>query len=80
MSFEFRKNSFEHLNRLKQLTEQYQIGKTYHLTTEELEFACKNAWRNSARCIGRINWENLKVKYKHVFTLLDHLKLLKKLK
>jgi nitric oxide synthase oxygenase domain/subunit len=58
----FRKNSDEHINRLKQLINQYNINKKHHLTTKELEFACKNAWRNSARCIGRINWQNLKVK------------------
>ena len=58
----FRKNSDEHTQRLKQLIDQYKINKAHDLTTEELEFACKNAWRNSARCIGRINWQNLKVK------------------
>lgn len=31
----------------------------YDLTINELEFACKIAWRNSARCIGRISWSKI---------------------
>lgn len=33
----------------------------YNLTFSELEFAAKTSWRNSARCIGRINWSNIKL-------------------
>ncbi|OQV13497.1 Nitric oxide synthase, brain [Hypsibius exemplaris] len=33
----------------------------YDLTEEELLFAAKTAWRNSQRCIARIQWQTLKV-------------------
>jgi nitric-oxide synthase, bacterial len=35
---------------------------TYAMTTEELEFAAKLAWRNNAKCIGRRMWKNLIVR------------------
>ncbi len=34
---------------------------TYRHTFEELEFGARAAWRNSARCIGRLFWRNLEV-------------------
>ncbi|XP_072182138.1 nitric oxide synthase 1-like [Diadema setosum] len=34
---------------------------TYELTEAELTFGAKTAWRNAARCIGRIQWNHLKV-------------------
>ncbi|XP_045033891.1 nitric oxide synthase-like protein [Daphnia magna] len=34
---------------------------TYDLTETELTFGAKLAWRNSARCIGRIQWAKLQV-------------------
>ena len=34
---------------------------TYELTTCELTFGAKSAWRNAARCIGRIQWSKLQV-------------------
>lgn len=33
----------------------------YRQTAEELEFSCRVAWRNNARCIGRRFWESLTV-------------------
>lgn len=33
----------------------------YHQTPEELEFACRLAWRNNRRCIGRRYWQTLEV-------------------
>lgn len=35
---------------------------TYTHTTEELEFGARVAWRNSARCIGRLYWKGLRVR------------------
>ena len=35
---------------------------TYTHTTEELEFGARVAWRNSARCIGRLYWQGLRVR------------------
>lgn len=34
---------------------------TYQLTETELVFGAKLAWRNAARCIGRIQWSKLQV-------------------
>ncbi len=33
----------------------------YELTTDELIFGAKTAWRNASRCIGRINWSKMQV-------------------
>ncbi|XP_078670103.1 nitric oxide synthase 1-like [Branchiostoma floridae x Branchiostoma belcheri] len=33
----------------------------YHLTYEELVYGARTAWRNSPRCIGRIQWSKLQV-------------------
>lgn len=35
---------------------------TYRHTTAELEFGARVAWRNSARCIGRLYWQGLRVR------------------
>ncbi|SEC55422.1 nitric-oxide synthase [Amycolatopsis lurida] len=35
---------------------------TYRHTTAEVEFGARVAWRNSARCIGRLYWQGLKVR------------------
>ncbi len=35
---------------------------TYRHTTAELEFGARVAWRNSARCIGRLYWRSLVVR------------------
>jgi nitric-oxide synthase, bacterial len=35
---------------------------TYQHTTEELTFGARVAWRNSARCIGRLYWRSMKVR------------------
>ena len=35
---------------------------TYTHTFEELEFGARVAWRNSARCIGRLYWKSLRVR------------------
>lgn len=35
---------------------------TYEHTPEELAFGAQVAWRNSARCIGRLYWNNLTVR------------------
>lgn len=35
---------------------------TYHHTVPELTFGARVAWRNSARCIGRLYWNSLQVR------------------
>lgn len=36
---------------------------TYQLSETELVFGAKLAWRNAARCIGRIQWSKLQVEF-----------------
>ncbi|KAI5638514.1 nitric oxide synthase, oxygenase domain-containing protein [Phthorimaea operculella] len=47
------------------LAVQEEVAKTgtYQLTTTELVFGAKLAWRNASRCIGRIQWSKLQAKY-----------------
>ena len=44
-----------------QAAEEIRHGGFYRQTPEELAFACRLAWRNSRRCIGRRFWESLEV-------------------
>ncbi|WP_437624507.1 nitric oxide synthase oxygenase [Sorangium sp. So ce1151] len=56
---------------------------TYTHTTEELTHGARVAWRNSAKCIGRISWSTLEVRDRRHVTdpqamfaeCLEHLKL-----
>ena len=57
----FRKNTTEHQNRVTDITEQIHKTGLYDMTYDELCFGAKTAWRNAPRCIGRIQWNNLKV-------------------
>ena len=47
--------------RRTQVAEEIRHGGFYRQTPEELAFACRLAWRNSRRCIGRRFWESLDV-------------------
>ncbi|XP_018604029.2 nitric oxide synthase 2b, inducible [Scleropages formosus] len=51
----------EHLARVEAVAAEIDATGTYQLTEEELAFGAKHAWRNAARCIGRIQWANLHV-------------------
>ncbi|KAK2831742.1 hypothetical protein Q7C36_016828 [Tachysurus vachellii] len=51
----------EYLTRVNGVTREIDATGTYQLTTEELTYGAKQAWRNAPRCIGRIQWSNLKV-------------------
>ncbi|GAA4904137.1 nitric-oxide synthase [Actinomycetospora succinea] len=44
---------------------------TYVHTTEELEFGARIAWRNSARCIGRLYWRSLHLRDRRHVTAPD---------
>lgn len=50
-----------HETRLQQVQKDIEATGTYHLTETELIYGAKLAWRNSARCIGRIQWSKLQV-------------------
>lgn len=46
-------------NRIAQVSTAVSSGRSFQPTTEELAGACRMAWRNSTRCIGRIYWKSL---------------------
>ncbi|KYQ52059.1 Nitric oxide synthase, salivary gland [Trachymyrmex zeteki] len=56
-----RLNSDAHRVRLESVQREVISTGTYQLTETELVFGAKLAWRNAARCIGRIQWSKLQV-------------------
>jgi nitric-oxide synthase len=48
--------------RLRQVREEIHTTGTYRHTLDELTFGARVAWRNSARCIGRLYWNSLRVR------------------
>ncbi|KAH3891948.1 hypothetical protein DPMN_016058, partial [Dreissena polymorpha] len=54
-------NTPAHTSRLQEVDGSVKTTGTYELTTAELTYGAKTAWRNSARCIGRIQWSKLQV-------------------
>lgn len=57
-----RHNSPAHAARWEQVQKEVMASGTYQLTETELVYGAKTAWRNSARCIGRIQWSKLQVR------------------
>ena len=57
----FRVNSDAHRARLDSVKKEVMSTGTYQLSETELVFGAKLAWRNAARCIGRIQWSKLQV-------------------
>lgn len=56
-----RPKSTAYARRLEHIEKEVETTKTYQLTETELIYGAKLAWRNSARCIGRIQWSKLQV-------------------
>ncbi|KAL4224321.1 Nitric oxide synthase [Mactra antiquata] len=58
-----RHNQPAHLNRWAEVEKAILNSEhgTYELTTAELTYGAKTAWRNAPRCIGRIQWSKLQV-------------------
>ncbi|KAH8039747.1 hypothetical protein HPB51_008679 [Rhipicephalus microplus] len=54
-------HSKAHEKRWSEVERQVQARGTYDLTETELVFGAKLAWRNSARCIGRIQWSAITI-------------------
>ena len=55
--------------RLRQVRGEIALGGEYQLSSEELRYGAKLAWRNSARCVGRAYWPALTVRdLRHVTT------------
>ncbi|WP_188316710.1 nitric oxide synthase oxygenase [Solihabitans fulvus] len=50
------------LPRLRWVRAEIQATGSYRHTTAELTFGAQVAWRNSARCIGRLYWRSLRVR------------------
>jgi nitric-oxide synthase, bacterial len=48
--------------RMRQIRREVGETGTYRHTGEELEYGARVAWRNSARCIGRLYWQSLRVR------------------
>jgi nitric oxide synthase oxygenase domain/subunit/hemoglobin-like flavoprotein len=48
--------------RIMEIEEEISLTGTYTQTSEELEMGARLAWRNSAKCIGRISWNTLQVR------------------
>lgn len=48
--------------RQAEVLEEITLTGSYRHTTEELTFGAKVAWRQSARCIGRVRWAGLRVR------------------
>ena len=48
--------------RLDAVRREIDLTGTYWHTPEELAFGARVAWRNNARCIGRLYWRSLQVR------------------
>ncbi|MEU9508789.1 nitric oxide synthase oxygenase [Micromonospora sp. NPDC048170] len=48
--------------RVARVREEIAVTGTYRHTGEELAYGAKVAWRQSARCVGRVRWAGLKVR------------------
>ncbi|NBE79444.1 nitric oxide synthase oxygenase [Micromonospora sp. NEAU-HG-1] len=48
--------------RIAQVREEIALTGTYRHTREELGYGAKVAWRQSARCVGRVRWAGLRVR------------------
>ncbi|XP_019875678.1 nitric oxide synthase, salivary gland isoform X1 [Aethina tumida] len=56
-----RSQSPAHIARWEQVQKEVNTTGAYQLTETELIYGAKLAWRNSVRCIGRIQWSKLQV-------------------
>lgn len=54
----------QYAKRMTQVAVEVGNSGSYTHTSEELQYGCQVAWRNSAKCIGRINWNTLMVRDK----------------
>lgn len=50
-----------HLDRREEVTKEIDASGMYQLKDTELIYGAKHAWRNAARCVGRIQWSKLQV-------------------
>ena len=65
-------NDAKYHARLDEITNNISGIGSYILTYDELAFGATTAWRNASRCIGRIQYSNLKVfDYRYVVTATE---------
>jgi nitric-oxide synthase, bacterial len=57
--------------RLQQVRREIEETGTYWHTRDELTFGARVAWRNSARCIGRLYWHSLRVRDRREVTAAE---------
>src|SRR6266436_6368552 len=58
--------------RIGEIRREIEATGTYRHTEPELTFAAQVAWRNSARCIGRLYWRSLRVRdRRHITAAAD---------
>ncbi|TRY87492.1 hypothetical protein DNTS_035315 [Danionella cerebrum] len=50
-----------HVDRLEEVKKEIETCGIYQLKDTELIYGAKHAWRNAARCVGRIQWSKLQV-------------------
>uniref|UniRef100_A0A4W3HWQ3 nitric-oxide synthase (NADPH) n=1 Tax=Callorhinchus milii TaxID=7868 RepID=A0A4W3HWQ3_CALMI len=48
-----------HIERMEEVTKEIEVTGNYQLKDTELIYGAKHAWRNAARCVGRIQWSKL---------------------
>ena len=59
----YQENQLDGLDaRWNEVKEAIQATGKYELTTDELAYGAKLAWRNSTRCIGRYFWKSLQIR------------------
>ena len=51
-----------YVKRLREVRTEIDENGTYRHTSDELRFGARVAWRNSARCIGRLYWKSLSIR------------------
>lgn len=58
-----------HVDRLEEVKKEIETSGTYQLKDTELIYGAKHAWRNAARCVGRIQWSKLQVLFFYMIFL-----------
>ena len=74
---------YKYSQRWERVRTELERSGTYWQTQEELVYGARMAWRNNARCIGRLNWRTLQVRdRRHLSTaqeifqsLVEHIRL-----
>nr|UQK61948.1 nitric oxid synthase [Choanoeca flexa] len=60
-------------HRLAEVEREIRLTGTYKHTSDELVYGAQLAWRNSAKCIGRIHWNNLVVRDMRQVSTMDRM-------